>query len=76
MVEQVNSAVLKAADDDPLKAEEHRAHIIRWNAKRAMLDGLQAYINETCAERDRLLKEQQQEETYKQYVYSTSHTGI
>lgn len=76
LAEQINSAIIEAAGDDPMEAEEQRLHVIMWNAKRSLNDGLIAWINQTRAERDRLLKEQQEEEELKRHVYSTtSYSG-
>ena len=70
--EQINSAIVKAADDDPLEAEKQRLHVIQWNAKRELNDGALAYIAATRRERDRILTEQKEQE---KYVNSYSYTA-
>lgn len=71
--EQINSAIVKAAEDNPLNAEEQRLHVIQWNAKRELNDGALAYIAETRKERDRILTEQKEQEKYVN-VYSNTAT--
>lgn len=72
MAEQINAAIVKAAADDPLNAEEQRLHVIQWNAKRELNDGALDYIAQTRRERDRILAEQKEQE---RYVNSYSHTA-
>ena len=57
MAERVNDAIILAS-----QSEDSR-DVIRWNAKRSMLDDALAYIRDTRAERDRIREMQREMET-------------
>lgn len=56
MAELVNDAIVEAAKT------EMAADVIRWNARRSMLDNIEAWIQATRKERDRLNDEENQPE--------------
>lgn len=56
MGEEVNSMLIEATKLESTP-DLMMYEVIRWNAKRQILDNLQGYINSTLAERDRIVEE-------------------
>lgn len=56
MVNEVQAQITEAAHF-PYEPEKQRVMVLRWDAKRAIVDDVMAYINDTCNERDRLVNQ-------------------
>lgn len=57
MVDKINYEIAEARKK-PLKPEEQRVHVIRWDAMQELLDAAQNDISDTRKERDRLKEEE------------------
>lgn len=63
---RVNSEIVEATKEPAEEyfidwPERQRIHMIRWNAMREMVDALQALVDDTRKERDRILNERELE---------------
>lgn len=75
IADKVNAAIIEAAEDDPLKAELQRLHVIRWNAKRELNDSALAYIAETRKLRDEIVGQQKKRNEQERYGNTVSYAG-
>lgn len=76
--DHVNNSIAEAATADPLNPQQQTLHVLRWNAKRELLDSALNYINETRKERDRILEERTKEGQERDEYISryTAGTGV
>ena len=68
-IDRVNSEIIEATKEPSEEfymdwPEIQRIHVIRWNAQREIVDSIQALVAETRKERDRLIKEREEELEY------------
>ena len=57
LAERVNDAILEAATTEVAQWDLKTYHVIRWDAKREILDSARNYIDETLRLRDEIKKE-------------------
>ena len=67
MTEKINLEIAEATRQPSLEfyaawPETQRIHMIRWNAKRELLDSMLAYIQDTQKQRDEILEMERLEE--------------
>lgn len=60
LAERVNDAIIDAATSPVDNPYLKTVHVMRWDAKRELLDSARNYMEETARLRDDLLKQEEQ----------------
>lgn len=72
MGQQINNELL-GATEKPFEPEMQRVHVVRWDAKRDLLDSALAYVESIRKSRDEIVEQfrSRPEESHEQQQYNT-----